>query len=121
MKKPFGVGHGFKSHCISIHERINTFQGCLQSIKNNQKKIFPPFRNELLSPSKNIMLKGHPILYPLKHTYVCDYNHRCLVSSGLMFYDIIINMIRNKVLECHEEEVGCFFTNIEKMIHLYRG
>ena len=43
------------------------------------------------------------------------------MSSGLMFDDIIINIIRNKALECHEEEVD-FFTNIEnKNIYMYRG
>ena len=45
---------------------------------------------------KNVILKGHPILYPFKQKYTCDFNPRCLVSSGLMFDDIIMDMIRNK-------------------------
>ena len=44
------------------------------------------------------------------------------MSSGLMFDDIIINMIRNKALEYHKEGVDSFFTNIEnKRIYMYRG
>ena len=31
-----------------------------------QKMTFSPFGNAFLSPPKNIILKGHPILYPLK-------------------------------------------------------
>ena len=36
----------------------------------------------------------------------------CLMSIGLMFDDIIINMIRKKILEFHEEEVD-FFTKVD--------
>ena len=64
--------------------------------------IFPPLGNEFLSPSKNIILKGHSIIYPLKQEKICDYNTRCFMSSDLMFDDIIMNMISNKVLEYHE-------------------
>ena len=75
----------------------------------------------ILISIKNIILKGHPILYILKQKDICDYNLRCLMSSVLVFYDIIMNIIRNKILECHKEEVY-FFTNIEnKTIYMYRG
>ena len=73
------------------------------SLEKKHNDIFPPFGNEFLSPSKNIILKGHPIIYPLKQKDICDYNTRCLMSSGLMFDDIIMNMIRNKALEFHKE------------------
>ena len=44
------------------------------------------------------------------------------MSSGLMFYDIIMNMIRNKALEWHVETVDSYFTNIENnIIYMYRG
>ena len=33
------------------------------------------------------------------------------MSSGLIFDDIIMNMISNKALEYHEEGVDRFFTN----------
>ena len=36
--------------------------------------IFHYLANEVLSPSKNIILKGHPIIYPLKQRDICDYN-----------------------------------------------
>ena len=41
-----------------------------------------------------------------------DYDPRCFMFSGLMFNDIIMNIIRNKELECHKEEVDCFLKNI---------
>ena len=44
------------------------------------------------------------------------------MSSGLMFDDIIINMISNKALKCHSEGVDSYFTNIENnIIYMYRG
>ena len=44
------------------------------------------------------------------------------MSSGLMFDEIIMNVIRNKALECHLEGVDSYFTNIEnKGIYMYRG
>ena len=84
--------------------------------------IFPPFGNELLSPSKYIILKGNPINYPLKKKDIYDYNPRCFVSSGLMFDEIIMKMIRNKALEYHKEGFDNCFTNIEnKKVYMYRG
>ena len=66
-------------------------------------------------------MKGNPIIYPLKQKYICDYNPRCFMSSGFMFDDIIMNMIRNKSLKSHEEGVD-IFTNIEnRRIYMYRG
>ena len=83
---------------------------------------FQPFGNAFLPSSKNIILKGHPIIYPLKKKYVCDYNPRCLMSIFLMFDEIIMNMIRNKELEFHVEVVDSYFTNMENnIIYIYRG
>ena len=59
-------------------------------------KTFPPFGNELLPPSKNISLTDCPIMYPLKQKYLCYYDPRCIMSSGLMFYEIIVDIISNK-------------------------
>ena len=67
------------------------------SIEKKQKTTFPPFGNAFLPQSKNI-LKGHPIIYLLKQRDICDCKHIFLMSSGLMFDDIIMNMIRNKAL-----------------------
>ena len=39
-----------------------------------------------------------------------------------MFDDTIMNMIRNKALECHSEGVDSYFTKIENnIIYMYRG
>ena len=58
--------------------------------------IFPPFGYDFLPSSKK--WKGHPIIYPLRQKDICDYNNRCLMSIGLMLDEIIMNMIKNKVL-----------------------
>ena len=78
-KKPFGLAYGFKSHCTSINERFYELEDCLQSRPNNQNKIIPTFCYELLPPSRNIILKGRPILYPLKQKDLCDYNPTCIM------------------------------------------
>ena len=70
--------------------------------------MFPPLGNEFLSPSKNIILKDHPIIYPLKQKDIFDYNPRCFMSSGLVFEYIIMNMISNKALEYQKEAVDSF-------------
>ena len=42
------------------------------------------------------------------------------MSSGLMFDYIIMNILRNKKLECHDKEYDYFFTNIyNKSIYMY--
>ena len=108
MKNPFWLAYGFKLHHKYINERLSKLVYCLQSRPNNQIKIFSPFGNEFLPPSRNITFKCFPIIYPLKHKYLCDYNTRCLMPSGFMLDDIIINTLRNKKLECHDEEDDCF-------------
>ena len=121
MNKPFSIAYGFKSHCTSIHERFSKLEDFLQFWKMNQRNIFPPFGNEFFTPSRNIILKGCPILYPLKQKFICDYNSRCIISSFLIFNDIIMNILRNKKIEFHEEKDDCFLTNIEnKTNYMYR-
>ena len=44
------------------------------------------------------MLEGHPVLYPFRQKYVCEYNPLGIMSSGFMFDEIIVNIIRNKAL-----------------------
>ena len=44
------------------------------------------------------------------------------MSSGLMFNNIIMNIIRNKVVEWHSEGVDSYFTNIKNnTIYMYKG
>ena len=83
---------------------------------------FPPFGNEFLPSSTNIILKGNRIFYLSKQNDICDYNPRCLILSGLAFNDIIMYMIRNKVLAYHVLGVYSYFTNVENnIIYVYRG
>ena len=96
INKPLGVGYGFKLQRFSINERFSKLQGCRQSRPPNQKLIFPPFGNGFLPSSKNIILKDHPI-----QNDICYYNHRCLMSSGLIFDYIIMNIFSKKLLESH--------------------
>ena len=120
IKKPLGVGYGFKSNCVSINESLFKLKGCCQYRRQNQKWIFPPFGNDFFPSLKNIILKRHPILYPLKTEYICEYNPRYLMSSGLVFDYIIMNILRNKALECHVQVGDSYFTNTENKI-IYRG
>ena len=43
---------------------------------------------------KNITLKKDNIIYPMKQKYLCDYDPRCIISSCLMFDDIIMGTIK---------------------------
>ena len=113
MEKPFDFAYGFKSYCKSINERFSKLEGFLRSRPNINRNIFTPFGNQFLPPSKTFPLKGYPILYPLKQKDLCYYDPRCIMASGLMFDDIIINIIRNKKLERHNEEDD-FFLQIFK-------
>ena len=114
--------YGIKSHCTSITERFSKLEGCLHSRPKNISKTFPPFGNGLLPPSKNKFPEIFPYYDPLKQKDLCDYDPRCIMSSGVMFDDIIMNIIRNKKLARHNEENYCLFTNIENnIIDIYRG
>ena len=105
-----------------MNERFSKLQGCLQSRRVKKKMMFPPFGNEILSPSINIILKFHPIIYLLKQKEIVDYNPKCFMSSGLMFDDIFINIISNKALKYHHKGVDSLFKNIaNKIIYMYRG
>ena len=57
-------------------------------------------------------------MYTLRQKDICDYYPRCIISSGLMFDIIVINIIRNKVFErCNEKED--FFYKDRKHHHIY--
>ena len=70
-------------------------------------KTFPPFDNEFLPPSKNITLTDYYIMYPMKQRDICNYYPRCIISSGLLFDDIIIDIIKNNRLAHPTEENDC--------------
>ena len=48
---------------------------------------------------KNIKYNGKNIIYPLKKVDIWDYNPICLMSSGFMFDEIIINLFSNKAVK----------------------
>ena len=79
IKKPLGVEYGFKSNYLSINEQLSKLQDFYQSRRKNQKLIFPPLGNDFLPSSRNIILKGRPIIYPSKQKVICDYNTRYLM------------------------------------------
>ena len=99
----------FKSQCTFINERFSKLEGYLCSRKNKSKR-FPPLQNEFLPPSKNITLKKDHIIYPMKNKYLCYYDPRCIMSSVLVFDDIIMGTININVLLRHTAETDCIFT-----------
>ena len=86
--------YGFKSQFTSINERLYELEGCLHSRPKNKLKTFPPLGKEFLLPSKNITLTNDHIIYPKRRKDLCDYDPRCIMSSGLMFDDILMGIIR---------------------------
>ena len=87
--------YGFNSQCTSINEQLSKLEGFLHSRRKNKSKTFPPLGNEFLPPSENITLTNYHIMYPMKQKDICDYDPRCIMSSGLMFDEIIMDIIRN--------------------------
>ena len=59
----------------------------------------------------------------MKNKDICDYGPRCIMSSGLMFDDIIMDHIkRNASSHTHTAENDCVFTRIfSHVIYRYRG
>ena len=59
----------------------------------------------------------------MKNKDICDYDPICIISSGLMFDDIIMDRI--KIIQSSQnytEEHDCVFTQIDNdMIYIYRG
>ena len=59
----------------------------------------------------------------MKNKDICDYDPRCIMSSGLMFDDIIMDNIKRIVSSHpHTAEHDCVFTHIvSHIIYIYRG
>ena len=122
MKKQYRIRLVFKSQCTSINERISKLEVHLHSRKI-RSKTFLPLQNVFLPPSKKITLKNNHFIFPMKNKYICDYDTRYIMSSGLMFDDIIMDHI--KIIQSshnYTEEHDCVFTPIDTdMIYIYRG
>ena len=99
MKKTHDFKYGFKSQCTSTNEQLSKFEGCLNSIRKNKSKTFTPIGNEFLPTSKNIKLTNYHIMYRMKHKDICDNDPRCIMSSGLMFHEIIMDI--KGTMNCH--------------------
>ena len=113
MKEPHDFMYGFKSQFASINERLSKLEGFLHSRRNNKSKIFSPLGNELLPPSKNITLKNYHIMYTMKQKDLYDYDPRCIMSNGLMFYEIIMAIIRNNEFSHPTDENACLLHRLK--------
>ena len=117
MNKYLGFGYGFKLKRFPINECFSKLQDCFHSKRPNKKLIFPTFGNDFYL-HQDIILKVHPVIYPLKQKYICDHNIRFLMSIGLMFYDIIMNIFRNTELACHVKIFDSYL-QIHGKIYMY--
>ena len=88
-----------------------------------KSKTFSPHQNDFLPPSKNITLKNNHFIFPMKNEDIFDYDPRCIMFSGLMFDEIIMNHIKRiESSHNHTEEHDCVFTHIfDDIIYIYRG
>ena len=121
MKEPHDFMYGFNYQCTSINEILSKLEGFLHSIRKNKSKTFPPLDNEFLHPSKNTTLTNYHIMYPMKQKDLFDYDPICIMSSGLMFDEIFMYVIRNNEFPHPTEENDCIFTQIENnIIYMYR-
>ena len=50
-------------------------------------------------------------MYPTKNKDLCDYDPRCIMSSGLMFGDIIMGIIRKNEFPHPTAETDFFYTD----------
>ena len=122
MKKRHDFMYRFKSQCTSINELFSKLEGCPHSRQKNNSKTFPPLGNKFLPPSENITLTNDHIMYPMKQKDLCDYYPRCIMSSSLMFDDIIISIISKNEFLHPTTETDFVFTQIDSnIIHMYRG
>ena len=55
----------------------------------------------------------------MKNKDICDYDPRCIISSGLIFDYIIMVHIKRNVLSHHNAENDCVFTHIVSHIIIY--
>ena len=92
MKKQNYIQSRFKSQCTTINERFSKLLGCGILI---------------FTSIKNITLKKDHIIYPMKNKDLCDYDPRCIMSSSLMFDDIIMGAIERNELSHYTAEKDC--------------
>ena len=65
-------------------------------------------------------MNGQHIIYHMKQNDICDYNPICLMSSCLIFDDIIMNIFSNKAVNQHVKLVHSYFTKTKtNKIYIY--
>ena len=97
MKKQNRIQLVFKSQCPSINERLYKLEVHLHSRKM-KSKTFSPLQSFFLPPSKTINLKKNHFIFPMKNKDIRDYDTRCIMSSGLMVDDIIMDHIKKIII-----------------------
>ena len=110
IKKQNRIQLVFKSQHTYINERLYKLDIRLHS-RRIKSKTFSPLQNNFLPPSKKITLKSNHFIFPMKNKDICDYDPRCIMSSGLMFDYIIMDHI--KIIQSshnYTEEHDCVFT-----------
>ena len=71
---------------------------------------------------KQITLKKDNIVYPMKQKDLCDYDRIRIMSSGLMFGDIIMDTININEFPHPTAETDFFLTQTDSnIIYIYRG
>ena len=112
----------FKSKCTPIKERLYKLEGHLKS-RNIQSKTFAPLQSFFKPPLQKITLKKSHNIFSMKDKDICDNDPRCIVSSGLMVDDIIMDhMKRTQSSHKYTEEHDYVFTHMyTDVIYIYRG
>ena len=60
-------------------------------------------------------------MYPMKQKNLCEYYSGYIMSSSLMYDDIIMGIIRNSEFPHPTKEKDCIFTQIDNnIIYMYR-
>ena len=92
------------------------------SVYNTYTGIYIATISQFFLPSStNIVFNGQQILYPLKQKNICDFNPICIISSGLMFNNKIMNIFSNKAVNQRVEVIDSFVTKIDNNnIYMYR-
>ena len=57
----------------------------------------------------------------MKNKYICDYDPRCIISSGLMFDDIIMGTIKRNLSSHHTAETDFVLIQIFLISDIYTG
>ena len=72
---------------------------------------------------KKITLKKRNTIFPMKNKYLCYHDPRCIISCGLMVYDIIMYHIKiTQSSKIYKQGHDCVFTKMDTgMIYIYRG